>query len=209
MYFTIPTPLSVNVTFRVLSDPWLHDRCCTYKSPRRLRYRHSIIYIQHLHLSSRDRSSRAKPTHTQAPGLEPTCIFPRPRPDGYAQKNLILRTYLIFIEPFHAALVALVPWKRATQIHKATSIDLKSLTTSFLPYGCETVAVSRGESPHRVAHVVNRDWQIHLVGACPPLDPMLFKYYSNNLPVNRILTKWSIPGGGIDYTKPLAFGSVE
>ncbi|KIO25952.1 hypothetical protein M407DRAFT_8108 [Tulasnella calospora MUT 4182] len=111
--------------------------------------------------------------------------------------------YLIFTEPFLAAWVALVARAESNPDEGSSKYRLEEPYYFFIPQDYGTVAVSWGESARRLVYAVNHSRQILLVGACMPSDSSLFKRY--DFKANRATTTWSVPGGGTDYPKLLAF----
>lgn len=115
--------------------------------------------------------------------------------------------YLIFTEPFLGSWVALVAHRQSNLDEEEDMYRLEEPYYFFVPQLYHAiVAVSWGQSARRLVHVVNIGKEMLLMGACMPPDPSLFKDYDYF--VDRITTKWSLPGGGADYPKLLGFDEV-
>lgn len=111
--------------------------------------------------------------------------------------------YLIFAEPYLDAWVALVARRERSPNEEASKHRFEEPYYLFTPQSYSTTAIHWGESARRLAYVANNIGKILLVGACMPSDPGLFVSYTFN--VKRVTKSWSIPEGGIDYAKGLAF----
>ncbi|KAG9044049.1 hypothetical protein FS837_008843 [Tulasnella sp. UAMH 9824] len=111
--------------------------------------------------------------------------------------------YLIFTEPYLDAWVALVARRTRNPNEEESKHRFEEPYYLFTPQSYATTAMNWGESTRRLAYVANDIGKILLVGACMPSNPGLFGSYQFN--AERITKSWSIPEGGIDYAKSLAF----